>query len=114
MHELSIALSMVERVIEEAETRGVQVEAVHLKLGVLSGVDAAALAFSYEIACEGTPLAGSRLIVDTVPLLIYCESCAAERAPESNWEIACPDCHSPSQRILQGRELEVAALEIAA
>jgi hydrogenase nickel incorporation protein HypA/HybF len=115
MHELSIALSMVERVIEEAESRGgVHVEAVHLKLGVLSGVDEAALAFSYEIACEGTPLAGSRLVIDTVPLLIYCERCAAERTPESKWEIACPDCRSPSQTILHGRELEVAALEIAA
>jgi hydrogenase nickel incorporation protein HypA/HybF len=115
MHELSIAVSMVERIIEESESRGgLQVEAVHLKLGVLSGVDKDALAFSYEIACEGTFLAGSRLIITTVPLVIYCEVCATERVPGSNEEIACPDCHSPSQRILHGRELEVSALEIAA
>jgi hydrogenase nickel incorporation protein HypA/HybF len=38
MHELSIAMSIVELAEEEAERRGVQVTAVHLKLGALSGV----------------------------------------------------------------------------
>lgn len=115
MHELSIAVSMVERIIEESESRGgLQVEAVHLRLGVLSGVDKDALAFSYEIACEGTPLAGSKLVIDSVPLLIYCATCAAESSPESIQFIACPHCQTPSEQIIRGRELEVAALEIAA
>jgi len=115
MHELSIAVSMVERIIEEAESRGgLLVEAVHLKLGVLSGVDKDALAFSYEIACEGTFLVGSKLVIDVVPLLIYCETCALESSPASIQEIACPHCHTPSRKIIHGRELEVAALEVAA
>ncbi len=115
MHELSIAVSMVERIVEECESRGgLQVEAVHLRLGVLAGVDKDALAFSYEIACEGTFLAGTRLVIETVPLWIYCETCKTERAPESIHEIDCPQCHTPAQKILRGRELEVAALEIAA
>jgi hydrogenase nickel incorporation protein HypA/HybF len=33
MHELSIAMSIVELAEEEAERRGVQIDAVHLKLG---------------------------------------------------------------------------------
>jgi len=60
MHELSIALSMIEMATEEAERReGVRVNALHLKLGPLSGVVKDALLFSYEIACNGTPLEGS-------------------------------------------------------
>lgn len=115
MHELSIAVSMVERILEESESRGgLQVEAVHLKLGVLSGVDKDALAFSYEVACEGTLLAGSRLIIDTIPLLIYCETCEAECSPESIQHIACPLCDTPGLKIIRGRELEVSALEVAA
>lgn len=115
MHELSIAVSMVERIIEESESRGgLAVEAVHLKLGVLSGVDKDALEFSYEIACEGTFLVGSRLVIETVPLLIYCETCKTERAPTSIQQIDCPQCHTPSQNIVRGRELEVSALEVAA
>jgi hydrogenase nickel incorporation protein HypA/HybF len=115
MHELSIAVSMVERILEESESRGgLQVKAVHLRLGALSGVDSDALAFSYEIACEGTSLAGSKLVIDAVPVMIYCESCSMECPVESVQLIACPHCRMPSERILRGRELEVAALEVAA
>ena len=38
MHELSIAMSIVEMAEEEAAKRRVQVTAIHLKLGALSGV----------------------------------------------------------------------------
>jgi hydrogenase nickel incorporation protein HypA/HybF len=59
MHELSIAMSIVELAEEEAEQRGVQIEAVHLKLGALVGIVKEALLSCYEMACENTPLAGS-------------------------------------------------------
>ncbi len=115
MHELSIAVSMVDQILEEAESRGVlKVEAVHLRLGGLAGVDKDALLFSYEIACEGTVLAGSRLVIEEVPLLMYCDTCQAERTPPSVYELACPICHTPAQTVLSGRELEVAAFEVAA
>ena len=35
-----------------------KVSAVHLRLGALSGVVKDALLFSYEVACQDTPLAG--------------------------------------------------------
>ncbi len=69
MHELSIAMSIVELAEEEAERRGVQVTAVHLKLGLLSGVVKDALLSCHEIACEGTRLRGcvaSRTPAETV------------------------------------------------
>ena len=51
MHELSIALSIVELAHEEAERRGgVRINAVHLKLGSLSGVVKEALLFSYDVS----------------------------------------------------------------
>jgi hydrogenase nickel incorporation protein HypA/HybF len=115
MHELSIAVSMVDRIIEESESRGgLKVEAVHLKIGVLSGVDKDALLFSYEIACETTPLVGSKLVIEIIPLLIYCDKCGAESSPESIQHIACRRCDAPSFKIIRGRELEVSALEVAA
>jgi len=45
MHELSIAMGIVEAATEEAQKRGVQVSAVHLRLGALSGVVKDALLF---------------------------------------------------------------------
>ena len=82
MHELSIAMSIVELAEEEAERRGVQVNAVHLKLGALSGVVKEALLSCYEMACENTPLQGSRLVVEEVPVVIFCPSCQAQRPAE--------------------------------
>ena len=75
MHELSIAMSIVEMAQEEALQRGVQVSAVHLKLGALSGVVKEALLSSYEMACDDTPLRGSRLVIEDVPVVIFCPHC---------------------------------------
>jgi hydrogenase nickel incorporation protein HypA/HybF len=67
MHELSIALSMIEMASEEADRHGAaRVTALHLKLGHLSGVVKEALTFSYEIACQGTVLEGSQLVIEEV------------------------------------------------
>jgi hydrogenase nickel incorporation protein HypA/HybF len=112
MHELSIALSIVELAEEEAERRGVQVEAVHLKLGALSGVVKEALLSCYELACENTPLQGSRLLVEDCPVVIFCPSCRAPRALSSVQLFCCPECGTPCSQIVQGKELEVVALEI--
>ena len=63
MHELSIAMSLVDLAQEEAEKRGVRVLAIHLKIGKLAGVVREALCGSYEMASAGTPLEGSRLVI---------------------------------------------------
>ncbi len=115
MHELSIVMSMIEQIMEESDRLGgLLIEAVHLKLGVFAGVDKGALLFSYELACEGTPLEGSRLVIETVPLLIYCPSCRLERTPVSVYQLCCPDCLTAAQEILTGQEIEVVSLEVAA
>jgi hydrogenase nickel incorporation protein HypA/HybF len=115
MHELSIAISMIDQIIEESESRGgLDVEVVHLKLGVFSGVDKDALLFSYELACEGTLLQGSRLLIETIPLVIHCEVCQKDRTPPSLYQLCCPECQTPGQTIVSGREIEVASLEVAA
>src|SRR5262249_14838866 len=79
MHELSIAMNIVELAREEEEQRGVRVLAVHLKLGALAGVVKEALLGSYEMAAEGTPLQGSRLQISDVPVVVFCPSCKAPR-----------------------------------
>src|SRR5688500_16726248 len=112
MHELSIALSIVEMADEEARSRGVQINAVHLKLGTLSGVVKEALLFSYDLACEGTRLEGSQLIIEEVPTVVYCPVCEAERKLDSIQRFCCSVCGTPTPVVRQGKELEVVALEI--
>ena len=113
MHELSIALSIVEMAEGKAQDLGgVRIEAVRLKLGPLAGVVKDALLFSYELACEGTPLAGSRLVIEEVPIVAYCSACQAERTLPLQ-RLCCPACENAELEITQGKELEVVALEIS-
>lgn len=68
MHELSIAMSIVEIACEEAERQGSPpVETVHLRLGSESGVVQSALLFSWPLACEGTRIEGAKLAVEETP-----------------------------------------------
>ena len=114
MHELSIALSMIEQIEEEIEAHGGgTIETIFVRVGVLSGVDVQALRSAYELASEGTELANSRLEVESVPLLVYCPQCRSTHTPDPQ-QILCPRCLTPEQQIVHGRELEIRALEIAA
>jgi hydrogenase nickel incorporation protein HypA/HybF len=112
MHELSIAMSIVEVAQEEAAQRGVQVHAVHLKLGALAGVVKESLLGCYEMACGETPLEGSRLVIEDVPVVVFCPACLAPRPTSSIQLFCCAECGTPTPHVLQGKELEVVALEI--
>jgi hydrogenase nickel incorporation protein HypA/HybF len=114
MHELSIALNILDMAAEEAERQGGgDVVAIHLRLGPLSGVVKDALLSAYDLARETSSLPRAALVVEEVPLVAYCPTCAAERSPASAWEMICPTCSAPMPQIVRGRELELVALEIA-
>lgn len=112
MHELSIATSIVELAEEEAERRDIKITAVHLKLGALSSVVKEALLSCYEMACEGTSLQGSRLVINEVPVVVFCPNCRSQRPISSVQMFCCLQCGTPCSEVVQGKELEVVALEI--
>jgi hydrogenase nickel incorporation protein HypA/HybF len=112
MHELSIAMSIVDMAQEEAERRDVKIDAVHLELGLLSGVVAEALLFSYEMACSGTRLEGSQLVIKNVPIEVYCPTCKAQKTLSSMQWFCCPECGTPTAEVIHGRELVITALEV--
>ena len=113
MHELSIAMSIVEIAEQEAASRGyTHVNAVHLRLGLLSGIVKEALLSSYEMACVSTPLEGSRLLIDEVPVEILCPNCTGPQRVQSIQWMACSECGAPPLEVVRGKELEVVALEI--
>lgn len=115
MHELSIAMSILESLQEEVKALGCgPVEAVHIRVGGLSGVVPEALASAYELAAEATAFARARLVIEQVPIVIYCPTCGRERQTESPGWFCCPECNTLSGELVSGRELEIAALEVAA
>jgi hydrogenase nickel incorporation protein HypA/HybF len=113
MHELSIAMSIIEGASQEALSRGAaRVNAVHLKLGPLSGVVKDALLFSYGLACEGTLLEGSQLVIEEVPVIVHCPNCETEKTLDSIQRFCCPACGTLTSEIVSGKELELVAIEI--
>jgi len=113
MHELSVALTLLDLVEEEAQRRGdVQVEAIHLKLGALSGVVKGALLSAFELAAERTAFAKCSLIIEEIPISMFCSQCNAERPVRSIQDLYCVDCGAPGFELVHGRELQVSALEL--
>jgi hydrogenase nickel incorporation protein HypA/HybF len=113
MHELSIALSILDVVGEEMENhQGARVEAIHVKLGPLSGVVKDALLSAYELARVQTPFENSRLVFEDMPIVVFCSKCHAERSVHSVQRFCCAECDTPATEVLHGRELELAALEL--
>jgi hydrogenase nickel incorporation protein HypA/HybF len=112
MHELSIAIDLVDAVCARAEQLGARVDVVHVRLGPLSGVVEEALAFSFDIAAAGTPIAGARLAIEAMPVTVRCPRCGGEPRPASPQRLRCPDCGIPTADVVQGRELELYALEV--
>jgi hydrogenase nickel incorporation protein HypA/HybF len=113
MHELSIALSIVEIASEEAARQpGSRVEAVHLRLGPLSGVVKDALLFSWKLACEETPVAGSQLAIEEVGVRVRCPACGVESDVTGDLDLRCGSCGNAATEVIRGRELEVTALEL--
>jgi hydrogenase nickel incorporation protein HypA/HybF len=113
VHELSIAMSIVEMAEQEAELRGgAQIVGVHLKIGDLAGVVKEALISSFELATQETALAGSRLLIESVPVRVHCSACGRDHTLRSIQNFCCPQCGIPTSDITQGKELEVVALEI--
>lgn len=113
MHELSIAVGLVEAASRKADEIGARsVQSVHLRLGALSGVVREALLFSYDIATAGTKLQGSSLEIEDVPVVVFCDRCEAEKTLSDVYGFACPDCGTIAPDVRSGREIEMVAIEI--
>jgi len=58
-------MSLVDAICDELPKLGnVSVQSVRVKVGALSGIAAEALTFAFDVAAEGSPIAGARLAVE--------------------------------------------------
>ena len=113
MHELSIAASIVDAVTESvAAYPGAHVKEVRLRVGALASVIEDSLQFCWEITVEGTLLAGSKLVVNILPVMAHCDACGKDGELASLQSFRCPHCGEPVTDPRQGRELEIDSIEI--
>ena len=109
MHELAVADSVVQIASRHADGR--QVTKVYLKVGHLRQVVPSALAFSFELVAQGTPVEGAELEMEEVPVLGRCRECGVESRLES-FPLQCGTCGGFELQILEGEELYVDSLEL--
>ena len=113
MHELSIVSSVVETVVESLEKYpGARVVEVRLRVGALASVVVDSLEFCWGIATEDTALAGSRLVVVTLPVVMRCTHCDADVELDGVQSFRCPRCDELCGDLRQGRELDIESYEI--
>lgn len=111
MHEFSIAQSLLNIVLEEAQRHGAaRVSRVHVKVGAFSNVVVDSLRFSFDMIKEDTPAAEAELEVEEVPLRGLCRDCGAE-LNMSQPVFECPHCHSSEVEFTQGQELYIDYIE---
>ena len=111
MHEMSLALNIVELVTAEAEAAGARaVRRIELEVGSLAGVLIDSLCFCFEAAARETMAAGAELAIHEVLAVGQCPACKATH-PMPGLVTPCPSCDR--YLVLEtGRELRVVAITV--
>ena len=112
MHELAIANSIVNTVLEEAKKQNFgSVVAVGLRIGALTDVVPEALEFSFSAITAGTLLEGTRLEIEDVPVKGACNGCGKTFEVE-RFCFVCPECSASDIKVERGQELDIAYIEV--
>ncbi|GAB0056935.1 Hydrogenase maturation factor HypA [Candidatus Magnetaquicoccaceae bacterium FCR-1] len=114
MHELSIALSLVDQVRRIAERESAtRVVSVRVRVGTMSGVDGESLTFCFPMAAREFPiLEGARLEIVAEPMQWFCLTCRKIFAGESTQERACPQCGGLEHHLTGSDVLTLESLEV--
>ncbi len=113
MHEVSIALSILDLIINRCMDEGYKsIESVKLRIGRASGILPEALIFGFDAAKADTIASNARLFIDKVPLGGFCSSCRSNFEVDDAYVFRCPLCNSYSFRIDRGYEMEIVDMEV--
>ncbi|MFW6357903.1 MAG: hydrogenase maturation nickel metallochaperone HypA [Chroococcales cyanobacterium] len=113
MHEVSLMENTLDLALNYAKEQGAtEIHWIKLKVGELSGVIPEALEFAFDVVIQGTIAEKARLEIETIPVIAHCPTCDLD-FPPSDLIYECPSCHQFCFEVCQGKELELASLEIS-
>ena len=112
MHELAITQSMLDIVLEQAETAGAkEVGKINLVIGEMTGVVGECMQFYFDFLSQGTIAEGAALSFAMIPPKARCRGCGKTfEFKEFDW--TCPYCQGNSMEIIAGKELFVESIEV--
>ncbi len=112
MHEMSIAMSIVEAVVAHAQKEGARrVSGVDLRIGKLAGIEPESLKFCFSAAAKGTLAEEALLAVDEPEGVGECGECGM-RFPVTFYYAECPGCRSLRITIVSGEEFLIQSITI--
>ena len=113
MHEVGLMENALGIALDyAARDQASRIHKICLRVGSLSGVEPDALRFAFDIVTRNTIAESAQLEITSCPTRCYCAICQAEFEPVVlGYE--CPTCHTWSSSVLQGKELELASLEVS-
>ncbi len=112
MHEMSIAMNVVEIVTSQAlQNEAQKINSISLDIGCLAGVMIDSLEFCFTAVCKGTIAEGAELQIDEISAQGRCGDCSEEFKVES-YLTACPSCGGFKIDIIQGQELKIRTINV--
>ena len=113
MHELALMQELCELASAAAAQQGAQrIHQLELRVGELGGVNPDALRQAFAVVAATAPWDEAMLQLEVVPTVCFCPRCEQPFRPLDVIHL-CPDCGVISNEVLQGRELELVALEVS-
>jgi len=110
VHELSLCRSIYGIVDRARDQR--EVEVVYLQVGQLRQVVPETLVYCWTLVTDATPLAGSRLDIDHVPVVLDCRACAARTSVAHTLVLTCAECGSGDIALHSGEEFMVTSMDL--
>ena len=110
MHEMSIALSIIDLAAEQAKKAAAnKIVEIELDIGTLSGIEIEALNFAMEIAVKKTVLESAEIKINRIEAVSECLECGHIFEPEG-FISHCPKCREMNTRVFKGKEMQVKSL----
>ena len=112
MHELSIAMSIIELAEEEARKANASIiTKVEVEIGTMAGVEQEALLFAWDSVIQGTIAETASLVINSIQAEAQCFECGKD-FPVENFFVECPHCKSFRYQVTKGKELRVSSLMV--
>jgi hydrogenase nickel incorporation protein HypA/HybF len=112
MHELAICQGLMNQLDRiAADNHASHVEKIYLHIGPLSGVEPELLQSAFTLACVNTVAEQAQLIIQSLPVKVYCNRCDSESEVSTN-RLVCAQCGNWQTILLSGDELLLQRVEL--
>jgi len=114
MHEMSIAMNIIELASKAARTEGAgHIKDIELEIGTMAGVFIESLEFCFEAASRSTLAEGATLTIHVIPAKGRCTDCN-KISDVTSLTSQCPHCgaYLLSLSLISGKDMKIKAITI--